>query len=163
MYNFEGRSRKRWPKWKVYWSRSMSLQHLVEILLMWLLTDDSVMIVLTQCYQLMMPIKQAGGDGRHLNGDGAVSWPARKSPRGMVRWWRSCMELWSCCMSAINDVELSIWTLKNRERKSRVEREFFLTTLENRLWKEKFFLPLSKIASGKRIVSCHSRKSRVDR
>ena len=30
------------------------------------------------------------------------------------------------------DVELSISTLKNRERKSRVEREFCLATLENR-------------------------------
>ena len=48
-------------------------------------------------------------------------------------------------------------------RKLRVEREFFLATLENREWKENLFLPLSKIESRKRIVSCHSRKSRVER
>ena len=35
-------------------------------------------------------------------------------------------------------------------RKSRVEREFFLSTLENREWKENFLLPLSKIESRKR-------------
>ena len=33
---FESRNRNRWLKCKVYWSRSMSFQHLVEILLMWL-------------------------------------------------------------------------------------------------------------------------------
>merc|ERR1712016_386871 len=47
------------------------------------------------------------------------------------------------------DVELSIRTLKNREK--------------NREWKENFVLPLSKIESRKRILSCHSRKSRVER
>ena len=47
------------------------------------------------------------------------------------------------------DVELSIWTLKNQEK--------------NREWKENFVLTLSKIESRKRIVSYHSRKSRVER
>ena len=47
------------------------------------------------------------------------------------------------------DVELSIWTLKNLEK--------------NREWKENFVLPLSKIESRKRILSYHSRKSRVER
>ena len=61
------------------------------------------------------------------------------------------------------DVELSISTLKNRERKSRVEREFCLATLKNREQKENFVLPLLKIESRKRIVSYHSRKSRVER
>ena len=47
------------------------------------------------------------------------------------------------------DVELSIQTLKNQEK--------------NREWKENFVLTLSKIESRKRILSCHSRKSRVER
>jgi len=47
------------------------------------------------------------------------------------------------------DIELSIWTLKNLEK--------------NREWKENFVLPLSKIESRKRILSYHSRKSRVER
>jgi len=38
----------------------------------------------------------------------------------------------------------------SNSRKSRVEREFFLSTLENREWKENFLLPLSKIESRKR-------------
>ena len=52
---------------------------------------------------------------------------------------------------------------KIEEEKTRVEREICLATLENREWKENLFLPLSKIESRKRIVSCHSRKSRVER
>ena len=40
---------------------------------------------------------------------------------------------------------------------------FQYQTLENREQKEIFFLPLSKIESGKRIFCCHSRKSRVER
>ena len=52
---------------------------------------------------------------------------------------------------------------KIEEEKMRVEREICLATLENREWKENLFLPLSKIESRKRIVSCHSRKSRVER
>ena len=40
--------------------------------------------------------------------------------------------------------------LSCHSRKSRVEREFFLSTLENREWKENFLLPLSKIESRKR-------------
>ena len=47
--------------------------------------------------------------------------------------------------SATNDVELSIRTLKNRGKN------------------ESFSIKLSKIESRKRIVSCHSRKSRVER
>ena len=38
----------------------------------------------------------------------------------------------------------------SNSQKSRVEREFFLSTLENREWKENFLLPLSKIESRKR-------------
>ena len=57
----------------------------------------------------------------------------------------------------------SRFELSKIEKKTRVEREICLATLENREWKENLFLPLSKIESRKRIVSCHSRKSRVER
>ena len=57
----------------------------------------------------------------------------------------------------------SRFELSKIEKNTRVEREICLATLENREWKENLFLPLSKIESRKRIVSCHSRKSRVER
>ena len=57
----------------------------------------------------------------------------------------------------------SRFELSKIEKNTRVEREIFLATLKNREWKENLFLPLSKIESRKRIVSCHSRKSRVER
>ena len=57
----------------------------------------------------------------------------------------------------------SRFELSKIEKNTRVEREICLATLENREWKENLFLPLSKIESRKRIVSCHSQKSRVER
>ena len=57
----------------------------------------------------------------------------------------------------------SRFELSKIEKNTRVEREICLATLENREWKENLFLPLSKIESRKRIVPCHSRKSRVER
>ena len=57
----------------------------------------------------------------------------------------------------------SRFELSKIEKNMRVEREICLATLKNREWKENLFLPLSKIESRKRIVSCHSRKSRVER
>ena len=47
----------------------------------------------------------------------------------------------------------------SNSQKSRVEREFVLHTLEDREWKDNFFLPLSKIESGKRIVSLSTHDS----
>ena len=57
----------------------------------------------------------------------------------------------------------SRFELSKIEKNTRVEREICLATLENREWKENLFLPLSKIESRKRNLSCHSRKSRVER
>ena len=54
----------------------------------------------------------------------------------------------------------SRFELSKIEKNTRVEREICLATLENREWKENLFLPLSKIESRKRIVPCHSQKSR---
>ena len=57
----------------------------------------------------------------------------------------------------------SRFELSKIEKNTRVEREICLATLENREWKENLFLPLSKIESRKRNVSCNTQKSRVDR
>ena len=54
------------------------------------------------------------------------------------------------CSIKLSKIESRKRNLSCHSRKSRVEREFFLSTLENREWKENFLLPLSKIESRKR-------------
>ena len=52
----------------------------------------------------------------------------------------------------------SRFELSKIEKNTRVEREICLAALENREWQENLFLPLSKIESRKKIISCQQKE-----